>query len=123
VETNVQGNNVFIYNSSETKAEGNDARTESSSTTTVNGESVTAKTDQPGSIEVKNINGEVEIKTSNGITPTIIITGVPTQTIKMDEKIATPTAFNKIKNKQLSSIYSFLKGFFERTLKSILRRT
>lgn len=66
--------NTTVINSTETKAEGSNARTESIVSTTVNGEEVTVKTNQPGSVEVKNINGKVEIKTSEGITPTIIIT-------------------------------------------------
>jgi len=124
-ETNVQGDNVVIYNSSEAKAEGSNARTESSVSTTVNGGNVTVKTDQPGSVEVKNIDGKVEIKTSDGITPTIIITGVPTQNIKIGEteQLASSTAFSKTINNRTSSIYSFLKGLFTRVFGSFLRKT
>lgn len=124
-ETNVQGDNVVIYNSSEAKAEGSNARTESSVSTTVNGENVTVKTDQPGSVEVKNINGKVEIKTSAGITPTIIITGVPTQNVEVKEKEQkeSPMTFSETINNRTSSIYSFIKGFFKRVFRSFLRKT
>lgn len=124
-ETNVQGDNVVIYNSSEAKAEGSNARTESSVSTTVNGENVTVKTDQPGSVEVKNIDGKVEIKTSAGITPTIIITGVPTQNVEVKEKEQkeSPMTFSETINNRTSSIYSFIKGFFKRVFRSFLRKT
>lgn len=130
METKVQGNSVFIYNSTEAKAEGNNVTAESNVSTTINGENVTVKTDQPGSVEVKNINGKVEIKTSDGITPTIIITGIPagTENVKQEikieeEKSASPTAFSKIMNKQTRSIYTFFKGFFSRVFKPFLRKT
>lgn len=68
----------FSFSSIKNVVEGSgDVTVESSVSTTVNGENVTVKSNQPGSVEVKNINGKVEIKTSEGITPTIIITGVP----------------------------------------------
>lgn len=96
---------VSVINSTEVEAEGSNARTESSISTTVNGENVTVKTDKPGSVEVKNINGKVEIKTGKGITPTIIITGVPTQIVGR------------------SSLYSFLRGFFKRVFGSFFSKT
>lgn len=92
------------------------ARTESSVSTTVNGESVTVKSSQPGTVEVKNINGKVEIKTSKGVTPTIIITGIPTQKVEQ-------SSFSKTVNNRGSSIYSFLKGLFRRVFGSFLKDT
>lgn len=115
----------MVINSTETKAEGSNARTESSVSTTVNGENVTVKTDQPGSVEVKNVDGKVEIKTSSGITPTIIITNVPTQNVEVKEKEQKEnlTTFNEIINNRTSSIYSFIKGFFKRVFGSFLKKT
>jgi len=86
---------------------------------------VTVETDQPGSVEVKNINGKVEIKTSAGITPTIIITGVPTQNVEVKEKEQkeSPMTFSEIINNRTSSIYSYLKGFFKRVFGSFLKKT
>lgn len=74
----------------------------SSTSTTVNGENVTVKTNQPGSVEVKNTNGKVEIKTSKGITPTIIVTGTQNQLIAVE-------------GKKLIKI-EFLKNFWKRFL-------
>lgn len=96
------GGDVTVINSTETKAEGSNARTESGISTTVNGENVTVKTNQPGLVEVKNINGKIEIKTSKGVTPTIIVTGTPSQPIAVEEK-----KFVKI---------NFLKNFWKRFL-------
>jgi len=116
---------VSVINSAETKAEGSNAKTESRVSTTVNGQNVTVETDQPGSVEVKNINGKVEIKTSAGITPTIIITGVPTQNVEVKEKEQkeSPMTFSEIINNRTSSIYSYLKGFFKRVFGSFLKKT
>ena len=113
---------VVIENYARAEASGGNARTESSVSTTVNGENVTVKTNQPGSVEVKNINGKVEIKTSRGITPTIIITGIPTQNVEVQEKEG-EESFSKIVNNRNSSIYSFLKGLFRRVFGSFLKKT
>lgn len=120
--------NITVENYVETEAGSGGARAESNVSTTINGENVTVKTDQPGSVEVKNIDGKVEIKTSEGITPTIVVTGVPTDIVKQEikieeEKSASPTAFSKIMNKQTRSIYSFFKGFFIRVFKPFFRKT
>lgn len=116
---------IVIENYAKTEAGSGGARTESSVSTTINGENITVKTDQPGSIEMKNVDGKVEIKSSNGITPTIIITGISTQDIKIGEmeKSASPTAFSKIINKRTPSIYFYLKGFFKRVFQSFLKKT
>ena len=101
--------NVTVINSTEVEAEGENAKTESNVSTTLNGEKVTVKTNQPGSVEVKNIDGKVEIKTSKGITPTIT-----------KEK---QSSFSKTENNKVPSIYSFLKGFFKRVFGSFFRKT
>lgn len=121
------GNNdgVVIENYTRVEASGGNAKTESSVSTTVNGENVTVKTNQPGSVEVKNINGKVEVKTSKGITPTIIITGVPTQNIEFKEKDQKEglASLSKIINNRTSSIYSFLKGLFRGVFGLFLKKT
>jgi len=103
----------FSFSSIKNVVEGSgDVTVESSVSTTVNGENVTVKSNQPGSVEVKNVNGKVEIKTSEGITPTIIITGVPTQKVEQ-------SSFSKIINNRTVSISSFLRGFFKGIFGSI----
>lgn len=116
---------VTVINSTEVEAEGSNARTESSVSTTVNGENVTVKTNQPGSVEVRNVNGKVEIKTSQGITPTIIITGVSGREVEIEEKgkKEDKQTFSKIINNRTSSIYFFLKGFLKRVFGSFLKKT
>lgn len=80
---NTNNNGVTVINKTESKAEGGNATSRSS--TTVNGQTVTVETSQSGSVEVKNTDGKVEIKTSGGITPTIIVTGIPSQSIIIEE--------------------------------------
>jgi len=91
---------VVVENQVKSEASGSNAKAESTVSTTVNGENVTVKSNQPGTVEVKNINGQVEIRTSQGVTPTIIKKTEP--------------SFSNISNNRTLSIYSFLKGLFSR---------
>lgn len=79
--------------------------------TKVNETETSVKVNQPGEVEVKVKDGKVEIKTSKGITPTIIITGIPTQNIKIEEKV---NQVNQEENKIFPRIYDFIRGFFKR---------
>ena len=48
-----------------------DVRVETSITTSVNGQTSQVTSNQPGDIKVTNINGQVQVETSEEITPTV----------------------------------------------------
>jgi hypothetical protein len=81
---NSSGNSV-VRSSATSEATGENAKTETRIETNVNGNRTTVETNSSGRVEVENINGQTTIRTSKGVTPTIIITGVPTEKIKIEE--------------------------------------
>lgn len=103
---------ITVYNSTNVSAEGGSIQ--STVSTTVNGEKVTVQSNQQGSIEVKDTNGKVEIKTSAGITPTIILTGSQVQTDSVSEEKEKELVFPK----QEKSVLGF--QFFNRIWKRLL---
>lgn len=62
----------FVKNYVKSEAGGN-SKVESRATTNVNGQKTEVSTNQPGEVELKVYDGRVEIKTSEGVTPTVII--------------------------------------------------
>ena len=115
VETNVQTNSnegTFV----KTEAKVSDGES-----------SVKVNTNQSGSLEVKVENGEVLIKKSQGMQPTIIITTTPnkiTPVVEIFEKSEQNSLpLSNIKDKVGHPIYNFLKGFWMRLFKVFYRKT
>lgn len=93
----------------ESVATGGNASVETNINTKVNETETTVKTNQSGSLEVNVKDGEVKIKTSEGISPTIIITGIPEEKIEIgqispDEEQEKPFLIENY------AIYKFFKG-------------
>lgn len=115
VETNVQTNsNEGTFVKTEAKASDGES-------------SVKVNTNQSGSLEVKVENGEVSIKKSQGMQPTIIITTTPdkvtpkVEDFKKGEQNNLP--LSNIKDRVSLPIYNFLKGFWMRLFKVFNRKT
>jgi len=68
---------VVIENKVEVKAEGANAQTKGKVESKVNGQSVVVEIDQPGTLEVNNNNGKVEIKTQGNLTPKVNFSPTP----------------------------------------------
>ena len=117
---------AFVQNQSSATVEG-EGKVESKIKTEVNGQSVEVQINQPGSVEVKNINGKVEIKTSEGMTPTVT-TNVPTDVsaknveIEKTDKEEFSSSFHNRLNKRTQTIYLFIKGLFQKVFSSFLRK-
>lgn len=112
VVTNTDTSKSYVENYVKSEVSGESAKVETNINTKVNETETSVKVNQPGEVEVKVKNEKVEIKTSKGITPTIIISGIPTQNIKIEEKV---NQVNQIKPEEIiSPIVNFIKEFFKK---------
>jgi len=86
-----------------TQVGGNDAKVETSITTSVNGQTSQVTSSQPGDINVTNINGHVQVETSEGVTPTISTPAVTAHPLTIGRKTVL------IKQKIITWLNSFWK--------------
>ena len=104
--SNINKSSGVVENYVKSEATSESAKVETNISTKINEKETTIKVNQPGEVEVKVKDENVEVKTSKGITPTIIIKG---------SKI-TPTigeVNHKEDTKKIEiNIYYFLRGLF-----------
>lgn len=108
--------NSVVRSSATSVATGENAKTETSIETNINGSQTTVKSNSPGQIEVENINGQTTIRTSKGVTPTIIIKGdkvTPTISIIESEEKKSEPEIEAGAEKVEKKIYYFLRGLLK----------
>jgi len=122
VVTSTGSSSVSVNTSSTSQANGSETKVETNITTKVNDTQTTIKTNKAGTIEVNVNNDQVEVKTSKGITPTIIITGSPKVSVQVKEDVEQGSEKKlrpeNAEQKAIPSIYNFLKGFFSKLFSS-----
>jgi len=117
---NIQNSSNSVVKSSATsQATGENAKTETSIETTVNGQKTVVKSNSSGQIEVETNNGQTTIKTSQSVTPTIIITGVPTEKIKIEEIKPTEMEKEKVIQGNSFKLKEVVQNLFQKLLKLI----
>lgn len=107
--TNTSSAEVRNYVKSE--ATGSNANVQTNISTKINGVETSVSVSQPGEIEVNVKNGEVSIKKSPSLKPTIIITGVEKQNIKVEE-----IPFSIQKSQEQKPIYNLIRGLWSRLI-------
>jgi hypothetical protein len=116
---NVQNSSSNVVRStSTTQVNGENAKAETNIETNINGVQTTVKSNSSGQIEVENINGQVTVKTSNGITPTIVVTGIPTEEItRINLEEISPTIAEK--EKEVVNIFGQVEIIWQKLLSFI----
>jgi len=119
--TSVSTSNTQVINSVETEAIGDQVKVETNITTKVNGNQTEVKVNQPGKIEVRVENNQVEIKKGPSVFPTIITSGSPTITEIEDtdnfrEIEEREKALSNLENNIDKKIYNFLKSFWSNVI-------
>lgn len=112
---NSSGNSV-VRSSATSEATGENGKTEMSIETNVNGNQTTVKSNSPGQIEVESINGQTTIRTGKGVTPTIIISGVPTEKIKIEEIETSELKDQRETQKNTLEIRELVQNIFQKLL-------
>lgn len=110
--TNTSSAEVRNYVKSE--ATGSNANVQTNISTKINGVETSVSVSQPGEIEVNVKNGEVSIKKSPSLKPTIIITGVEKQNIKVVKVEEIP--FSIQKSQEQKPIYNLIRGLWSRLI-------
>lgn len=115
VISNINSSSTQVKNYVKSETTGDNASVETNINTKVNQTETTVKTNQPGEVEVKVNNDKVEVKTSKGVMPTIIIDSGQITPIRGEIKIDE----SKIEKEQVRQdrsefkVYLFLKDFFK----------
>ena len=110
----------MVENYVKSEAAGGSASVETNINTKVNQTETQVKTNQSGEVEVNVKNGKVEIKTSKGITPTIIITGavnslvgeIASESEKSQVKMGIETEIKTKTQKIFGEIFSPVRNVF-----------
>jgi len=112
VISNVNNSSTRVENYVKSEATGGNVKVETDINTKVNETETNIKVNQSGEVEVNVKDEKVEVKTGRGITPTIIISGVPTQNIKIEEKI---NKVNKVKpEEKIFPVLNLIKEFIRK---------